>query len=54
MRLPEVAASLRSSFNAENIIVRPRSVHGFERLCWATTNTVPFRGNSTQLRIFSL
>jgi len=43
MRLPEVAASLRSSFNAENIIVRPRSVHGFERLCWATTNTVPFR-----------
>src|SRR5712691_5778661 len=33
----------RPSFNAGSIIVRPRSVHGFERLCWAITNTMPFR-----------
>src|SRR5882762_6122474 len=25
------------------MIARPRSVHGFGRLCWATTNTMPFR-----------
>ena len=34
---------LRPRFNAGSIIARPRSVHGFERLCWATTNTMPFQ-----------
>ena len=34
---------LRPSFNALSIIVRPRSVHGSGKLCWATTNTTLFR-----------
>jgi len=42
----------RPSFNAGSIIVRPRSVHGFEELCWATTNTMPFR--ATRLSCASL
>jgi len=33
---------LRLSFNAGSIIARPRSVHGFGKLCWDTTNTTPF------------
>ena len=33
----------RLSFNVGSIIARPRSVHGFARLCWVTTNTMPFR-----------
>ena len=32
----------RPSSSAGGIIVRPRSVHGFARLCW-TTNTIQFR-----------
>ena len=34
---------LRLSFNAGSIIARPKSVHGFGRLCWDTTNTMLFR-----------
>ena len=33
---------LRLSFNTGSINARPRSVHGFGKLCWATTNTTPF------------
>ena len=34
---------LRLSFNAGSIIARPTSVHGFAKLCWATTNITLFR-----------
>jgi hypothetical protein len=33
---------LRLSFNAGSMIARPRSVSGFGKLCWDTTNTTPF------------
>jgi hypothetical protein len=39
----------RLSFNAGSIIARPRSVHGFRRLCWATTNAMPFRWGSAMV-----
>ena len=34
---------LRPSFNAGSIIARPKSVPGFARRCWATTNTMLFQ-----------
>ena len=34
----------RPNFNAGSMIVRPRSVPGFGRWCWAITNTMLFRG----------
>jgi nucleoid DNA-binding protein len=34
----------RSSFNAGGMIAWPKSVDGFGRSCWATTNTMQFPG----------
>jgi hypothetical protein len=39
--------AIKADFHAGSIIARPRSVHGFARLCWATTPSITPTGQSS-------